>query len=181
LADRAGEVILPHFREQRDVIDKGSGAFDPVTEADRGAEAAMRELIAAEYPDHGILGEEFDDRAGSSPYRWVLDPIDGTKAFICGLPVWGTLIGLLNGGRAVAGLMAQPFTGETYIGLDGTSIYRRNGESRIIRTSGVTDLKRAKAWAASQCSPNFVAMVNPRRSDPLIDFKKRPSRSSLVP
>src|SRR5262245_8930039 len=94
LADRAGEVILPHFRQRGDVADKGGEGFDPVTEADRGAEAAMREMIAAEYPDHGILGEEFEERAGNSAYRWVLDPIDGTKAFICGLPVWGTLIGL---------------------------------------------------------------------------------------
>jgi histidinol-phosphatase len=149
LADRSGAVILPHFRQRGDVVDKGEGAFDPVTEADRGAEAAMREMIAAEYPDHGILGEEFGETTGSSPYRWVLDPIDGTKGFICGLPSWGTLIGLTYEGRPVLGIMNQPFTGDRFWG-SGDGAYLRQGESeRPIRTRHCGGLAEATIGASS--------------------------------
>jgi myo-inositol-1(or 4)-monophosphatase len=143
LADRAGEVILPHFRQRGEVIDKGREAFDPVTEADRGAEAAMREMIAAEYPDHGVLGEEFEDTDGSSPYRWVLDPIDGTKAFICGMPVWGTLIGLTYEGRPVLGIMDQPHIGERFWGSGGKAHFRDSRGDRLLRTRRCGALSQA--------------------------------------
>lgn len=141
LADRAGAVIRPFFRQRVNVSDKGGGAFDPVTEADRGAEAAMREMIEAEYPGHGILGEEFGEKAADSPYRWVLDPIDGTKAFICGLPSWGTLIGLTYEGRPVLGIMDQPVTGDRFRGSqDGAYLRDHGGVERPIRTRRCTDL-----------------------------------------
>ena len=93
--------------------------FDPVTEADSEAELAIRALLGERFPDHAIIGEEWDDKAGTGRYAWIIDPIDGTRAFITGVPVWGTLIGLTIDGRAVAGLMAQPFTGEIFMSLPG--------------------------------------------------------------
>lgn len=116
LADTAAAAIQPYFRASLDVEDKGGRLYDPVTVADKAAEHAMRVLIQSQYPAHGILGEEQGAAAGSSPLTWVLDPIDGTRAFITGLPLWGTLIALNDGDRPVIGVMNQPFTGERFIG-----------------------------------------------------------------
>jgi myo-inositol-1(or 4)-monophosphatase len=117
LARVSGEVILPFFRSAIRAEDKsGGGSFDPVTEADRGAEAAMRRLIAQTFPAHGVIGEEYGRDRPDAEYVWVLDPIDGTKSFVSGLPTWGTLIGLMHLGRPVYGMMAQPFTRERFSG-----------------------------------------------------------------
>ena len=116
LADAAAGAILPHFRAGSGAENKSAHGFDPVTAADRGAERVMRALIRARYPDHGILGEEEGAQAGSDGLTWVLDPIDGTKAFLLGLPLWGTLIALNDGTRPVLGLMNQPFTRERFVG-----------------------------------------------------------------
>lgn len=116
LADAAADAIRPHFRTQMSIEDKGKLQFDPVTVADKAAERTMRNLIMDRYPEHGILGEEEGNVVGSSPFTWVLDPIDGTRAFITGLPLWGTLIGLNDGDRPILGVMNQPFTGERFIG-----------------------------------------------------------------
>ena len=148
-AEAAAAKTLAGFRTNLAVENKWPTGFDPVTEADKDAEIAIRAVLGARFPDHGIIGEEWDAKASAGAFDWIVDPIDGTRAFISGVPVWGTLIGLLHGGRAVAGLMAQPFTGETWLGLDGTSIYRRGGEIRAIRTSAVTELKHAKVTATS--------------------------------
>jgi myo-inositol-1(or 4)-monophosphatase len=114
LADTAGAVILPHFRTGGAVDHKGGDLFDPVTAADRDAESAIRGKIAAAYPTHGVLGEEFEPLNPDAEYCWVIDPIDGTRAFILGLPLWGTLIGLTRDGAPLLGLMDQPFTGERF-------------------------------------------------------------------
>jgi len=125
LADASGEAILPFFRTTLSMQDKAPGrAFDPVTEADRAAEIAMRRLIEKFFPGHGIVGEEFDDRRADAEYVWVLDPIDGTKSFICGFPTWGTLIGLSHKGAPVYGLMNQPFTRERFSGDCEASFWR---------------------------------------------------------
>jgi myo-inositol-1(or 4)-monophosphatase len=117
LAQISGEVILPFFRSAIGAEDKSHGAvFDPVTEADRAAEAAMRRLIGQTFPAHGVIGEEYGMDRPDAEYVWVLDPIDGTKSFISGLPTWGTLIGLMHRGRPVYGMMAQPFTRERFYG-----------------------------------------------------------------
>jgi myo-inositol-1(or 4)-monophosphatase len=117
LAQVASDVILPFFRSSIGAEDKSrGGVFDPVTEADRGAEAAMRRLISQTFPAHGIIGEEYGQDRPDAEYVWVLDPIDGTKSFISGLPTWGTLIGLMHRGRPVYGMMSQPFTRERYSG-----------------------------------------------------------------
>ena len=117
LAQVSGEVILPFFRSAIGAEDKSlGGVFDPVTEADRGAEAAMRRLIGQTFPAHGVIGEEYGVDRADAEYVWVLDPIDGTKSFISGMPTWGTLIGLMHRGRPVYGMMAQPFTRERFTG-----------------------------------------------------------------
>ncbi|MBO0711149.1 MAG: inositol monophosphatase family protein, partial [Acetobacteraceae bacterium] len=103
-----------------------------VTRADRDAETAMRAVLAARFPDHGVLGEEFGLERGEAAFRWVLDPIDGTRAFITGRPVFGTLIGLLEGGQPILGLIDQPLTGERWIGLSGRpSVFRGPFGGRI--------------------------------------------------
>ena len=117
LATVSGDAILPFFRTSLGVEDKGSAAgFDPVTAADRAAEAAMRALITRNFPEHGIVGEEYGNERADAEYVWVLDPIDGTKSFISGMPIWGTLIGLTRNGVAVFGMMHQPFTRERFTG-----------------------------------------------------------------
>ena len=99
LATSSGETILPFFRTSLSIDNKStSHDFDPVTEADRAAEAVMRRLIKANFPQHGIVGEEFGNEREDAEYVWVLDPIDGTKSFIAGFPIWGTLIALLHKG-----------------------------------------------------------------------------------
>lgn len=140
LADAAAAAIAPYFRAELAVDDKGGRLFDPVTAADKAAERAMRELILARYPEHGILGEEEDAVAGSSPLTWVLDPIDGTRAFITGLPLWGTLIALNDGERPVLGVMNQPFTGERYTGSPAGAW--RNGTP--LRTRACKSLSSAR-------------------------------------
>ena len=122
LADAAGAVIRPYFRRPIDVEEKKStrrGDFDPVTDADKAAEQALRKLIAKTFPDDGILGEEFDDTSGTSGYRWVLDPIDGTRSFISGQPMWGSLIALEKDGKNLLGLLDQPFLRERFVGHGG--------------------------------------------------------------
>src|ERR1700754_1260249 len=117
LNQASAEVILPLFRAENGLIDKGGVAgFDPVTEADKGAERAIRRLIAERYPDHGVIGEEYGEDRPDAEFVWVLDPVDGTRAFIAGLPLWCVLIGLRWQGRPVLGSIAQPFLDEVYIG-----------------------------------------------------------------
>jgi histidinol phosphatase-like enzyme (inositol monophosphatase family) len=125
LADVAAETILPFFRTALQPQDKNAGSlFDPVTEADRAAESAMRHLIRATFPDHGIIGEEFGSVQSEAEFVWVIDPIDGTKSFISGLPVWGSLIGLLHNQRPAYGMMVQPFTQERFYGDGRGAIWR---------------------------------------------------------
>jgi myo-inositol-1(or 4)-monophosphatase len=116
LAEEAAKVILPHFRQDVAVEVKAGAVWDPVTEADKGAERVMRKLIEERYPDHGILGEEYGVKKGNSGFTWVLDPVDGTRAFICGMPTWATLIGLNFEGEPRLGMMSQPFVGEVFFG-----------------------------------------------------------------
>ena len=114
IALAAAEQTLPRFRQKIAIDNKYTVGFDPVTEADREAELAIRRVINRHYPEHGILGEEFGGEKLDSSHVWVIDPIDGTRAFISGLPVWGTLVGLMVDGDAKVGMMSQPFTKELY-------------------------------------------------------------------
>jgi len=145
LADISGAVIRPYFRKPLDVANKaGKGGFDPVTEADRAAERAMRKALGERWPEHGLIGEELGTAGEGARFRWVLDPIDGTRAFIMGSPLWGTLIGLLDGEKAILGLMDQPFTGERFWS-GATAAYLRNGSDkpRKIKTRACASLPEA--------------------------------------
>jgi myo-inositol-1(or 4)-monophosphatase len=119
LADAAGHVIRPYFRKRIEIVDKGKDAFDPVTEADRRAEEVIRDLILKSYPRDGVLGEEYGETKGASGYRWLIDPIDGTRAFITGITLWGTLIALEHEGKPVIGILDQPILNERFIGAGG--------------------------------------------------------------
>ncbi len=140
LADLSGDVIRPWYRTDLALIDKGGHYdYDPVTEGDRAGETVMRAAITATHPDHGILGEEHGRRAGTGPWEWVLDPIDGTRAFVAGLPTWGTIIGLREGGAPVLGVVNQPISGERWWGSDAGAFVRdHRGERPIRARRGVT-------------------------------------------
>jgi myo-inositol-1(or 4)-monophosphatase len=130
LADASGAAIRPHFRQRIEVVHKpGQHRFDPVTEADRGAERAIRAIIERERPDDAILGEEYGEKPGTSGWRWVLDPVDGTRAFITGRHEWGSLIALEKDGAPVLGILDQPVLGERFVGVNGRS-HLVSGEAR---------------------------------------------------
>jgi histidinol phosphatase-like enzyme (inositol monophosphatase family) len=145
LADISGPVILKHFRKAMPVENKAvGGAFDPVTKADRGAEKAISEALAVRFPDHGIVGEEFGTKPGSSAFQWIIDPIDGTRSFIIGSPLWGTLIGVLKDGVPVFGLMDQPFTGERFWSGDKAAYHSvRGGRPMRLKTRECTQIEDA--------------------------------------
>jgi myo-inositol-1(or 4)-monophosphatase len=146
LATAAGAAILPHFRVALEVADKGESGepYDPVTVADRAAEALIRERIAQAYPDHGIRGEEHGWQKGTSNYTWVIDPIDGTRSFILGQLHWATLIALNDGARVVAGVAHQPFVGETFTATaGGEAWWRRGSERRRLATRRCASLSDA--------------------------------------
>lgn len=144
LADAARAETLPRFRQAEPVENKDCASFDPVTDADREGERKQRALIAETYPDHAILGEEFGLGGGAGPWRWVLDPVDGTRAFVCGTTSWTTLIALENDGEPALGLIDQPFTDERWIGYGGEAVYIHRGETRPCRASGCEDLSAAR-------------------------------------
>lgn len=144
LATESGRAILPFFRAHHTTDDKShGGVFDPVTEGDRAGEVIMRHLIKRQFPEHGVLGEEFGSENTDAEYVWVLDPIDGTRAFIAGLPVWGTLIGLMRKGVPVYGMMHQPFTGERFSGDGRQARYEGRIGPRPLRTRDTTELAAA--------------------------------------
>lgn len=146
LADSACKESLVHFRALAEVDNKETdGAFDPVTIADKNAESAMRKLIIAERPQDGILGEEQGVTPSQNGYQWVLDPIDGTRAFVAGLPVWTTLIALCGpDGTPLIGVIDQPYLGERYLGWPGgAALEARDGTRMPLKVSGVTDLREA--------------------------------------
>lgn len=146
LADVSAERIMPHFRTRLDVDNKADGRFDPVTVADKAAEEAIREVLLERFPEHGIIGEEYGSHQPDAQYTWVIDPIDGTRAFIQGLPVWGTLIAFTEHGVPRCGLMNQPFTRERYWS-DGAQSYFRgpDGQDAQIQTraSKISDAQMA--------------------------------------
>ncbi len=139
MADAARGRTLPLFRSPGLAPDnKLAAGFDPVTEADRDSERAMRAILAARRPDDAILGEEFGAQPGRSGLTWVLDPIDGTRAFISGAPSWGTLIGLTDASGPVYGIVDQPFTGERFEGgLGRAQVTDRHGVRPLAVRAGV--------------------------------------------
>jgi myo-inositol-1(or 4)-monophosphatase len=173
LATVSGETILPFFRTTLGVENKDrKGGFDPVTAADRAAEAAMRTLISRTFPAHGIIGEEFGSERGDAEFVWVLDPIDGTKSFICGMPAWGTLIGLTRHGEPVFGMMHQPFTRERFSGDGAAARYRGPAGDRALTTRACASLEQAVLYTTSPRLMN----ADDRRAFARIEEKVRLSR-----
>ncbi len=152
LADISAAVILPFFRMQNSIANKlDAGGFDPVTEADRVAEQAIRQRIRQAFPDHAIRGEEFGVEMEGAEYEWIIDPIDGTRGFICGLPTWGTLVGLQRHGNPLYGMMNQPYVGERFVG-DGRT-------ARVISAKGDRQLSTRRCAAFSDA---FISTTSPR-------------------
>lgn len=145
LADSSARTILPYFRVPVGITNKdGTGGFDPVTAADEAAERVIAEAVGHRWPDHGFIGEEHGSRRTDARYRWVVDPIDGTRAFIMGWPMWGTLIGLLDAGTPLLGVMDQPFTRERFwSGEDGAFMRVGDDAPTPIRTRACPSLSDA--------------------------------------
>jgi len=144
LAAAARVETLPRWKQCCAAEDKGSGAFDPVTEADREAERVMREMIRTRFPDHGVSGEEWADEPRPGRWSWSLDPVDGTRSFMCRLPTWTTLIALLEGGAPVLGIIDAPVLDETYVGFGREALMLAGGTRAPLRTSGCTRLSDAR-------------------------------------
>lgn len=150
LARLSGEAILPFFRTALGVENKaGKGAFDPVTEGDRAGETVMRRLIRETFPAHGIVGEEHGSEQADAEHVWVLDPIDGTRAFIAGIPLWGTLIGLMRQGRPVFGMMNQPFIRERFWGDGQAARYEGPAGPRALKVRPCASLAEATIMTTS--------------------------------
>ncbi|MEM7217330.1 MAG: inositol monophosphatase family protein [Pseudomonadota bacterium] len=159
----AGQAVLPFFRTQLAVDNKREQGFDPVTEGDRAGERRIRELLAARYPDHGIYGEEYGYSAGNG-LTWMIDPIDGTRAFVTGMLHWGVLLGLFDGQQPVVGAMYQPYTDELFWGDGRSAGFERAGERRALQTSGTATLSQATLattgtqWFSAQGRTQFDAL-----------------------
>ena len=140
LSDVARAAIAAEMAAGLIADNKEARGYDPVTEADRAAERALRGKIAETYPDHGIWGEEYGALREGAAVRWSLDPVDGTRALVCGLPSWAVLVGLIAHGEHVAGMIDLPALHETLVAVEGVTL--RNGAG--VRTSGVARLAEAR-------------------------------------
>ncbi|MCF6343497.1 MAG: inositol monophosphatase family protein [Devosiaceae bacterium] len=169
----ASKITLPLFRSSLVIENKLKQGFDPVTKADRDAEQKIREVIERAYPSHSIFGEELDDKITNNPYAWVIDPIDGTRAFISGLPTWGTLIGLLDDKTAIAGLMSQPFTGEIFIATGKKAEYIYQGKITPLISSTTKNLSEAIMFTTT---PALFAKPTQRAAYDEIEGKVRLAR-----
>jgi myo-inositol-1(or 4)-monophosphatase len=162
LADASAKIILPQFRKNIIIDNKLDAGWDPVTEADRSAELVIRDMIEKHFPSHGIIGEEFGNKPGTSTYSWVLDPIDGTRSFVIGMPTWATLIGLYRDGQPLLGVMNQPFVGEMFYGNPDGAWTKHNGQTQAIRVRPPVPLAKAALGTTSpylyEDNSNFEAL-----------------------
>ena len=149
LAQEAGALALDWFRHTLDIETKADAS--PVTVADRAVEAHLRKAIAARFPDHAILGEEYGAEGSAGAPVWVIDPIDGTRSFISGWPVWGTLLALVQNGRSQLGVVEMPALGERWSAVAGQSTWftGRDGHRTQVRASQCRDLARARFYTTS--------------------------------
>ncbi|PLX80244.1 MAG: histidinol-phosphatase [Desulfuromonas sp.] len=169
----AGQIALGRFRHTLTIDNKlATGAFDPVTEADREVESFLRQRLTAAFPEFGVIGEEQGFTPGSSQVNWIVDPIDGTKSFISGLPTWGMLLGLVEGEQALCGLMHQPFTGELFVGSAEGSYWQGRGERLRLQTRQTTSLENATLYCTHE-----QMFANP---DHLSAFHRVAERAKLV-
>lgn len=144
MADLSSREILPFFRREFAVLHKdGKGIFDPVTDADRKSEQAIRSYLGENWPNHSIIGEEYGQDIKDDDHCWIIDPIDGTRAFVLGSPLWGTLIGLNFQERPLIGMMNQPFTGERFWASPDGAFARWGGTEHTLSTRACHDLSEA--------------------------------------
>ncbi len=168
-ADEAADITMACFRKPLAVRNKAveQRYFDPVTEADRRAELAIRRVVLDRFPEHAFLGEESDDRQVAGALTWVVDPIDGTRAFITGSPLWGTLISVYDGENVVLGVLDQPFLGERLIGVSGKTTMRDRGGTKALGTRGNARLADARLQTTAPelfASPELAAAFERIRS-----------------
>jgi len=147
LADASGAAIRPYFRQRVDITNKLADGFDPVTEADKGGERAIRAILDAERPQDAILGEEYGEKPGTSGWRWVLDPVDGTRCFITGRHEWGSLIALEKDGTPLLGILDQPVLGERFIGVGGKAALHQAGKVTPLKVRACARLEDATLCA----------------------------------
>jgi histidinol phosphatase-like enzyme (inositol monophosphatase family) len=173
LADAAATQILPHFRRNTPVAVKEHEHWDPVTEGDKAGERAMRHLIEKRYPSHGIIGEEYGEKKGTSGLTWILDPVDGTRAFVIGLPTWATLIALYEEGVPRIGVMGQPFIGDIFFGNPQGAWLDHRGARAAIHVSRQKDLSQAMVGTTAPHlfkGPNATAFERLTSQTQLIRF-----------
>lgn len=163
LADVADAETLPRFRSYIDLDvqtkEKKNISFDPVTIADKAAEYAMRKLIMDHYPEHSIMGEEFSD-IENGELKWILDPIDGTRPYLLGIPVWGTLIGMQNKDKISLGMLSQPFIGERFWSDGHNSFYQRQNVKRKMQIQKTKNISDAILHTNHPHSPNLYPHIN---------------------
>ena len=169
----AAEAILPYFRQNTAIDVKDGPVWDPVTEGDRAGERVIRQLIESHYPDHGIHGEEYGIKQGRSAFTWVLDPVDGTRAFVSGMPTWATLIGLSFEGKPIVGVMNQPFVGDMFYGNPQGAWHTYRGATAAIATRQGMPLARAalgttapELYRSDEDQRRFQTLQGRRRSSP---------------
>jgi histidinol-phosphatase len=171
-AERAARWALAHFPQ----ADSGDFAgkvewkdnLSPVSFADRGAEAILRDTILGRFPDDGLLGEELGESQGSTGYRWIVDPIDGTRSYVRGIPLWGTLVAVQYKGEVIAGAAVLPVLGHTYRALRGDGAYRGD---RPLQVSRVDRLADALTFCAS-----LTSFVKAGRQEVLVELARRTQR-----
>ena len=181
LADAAAEITLRYFREPVDVENKATGPdFDPVSIADKQAEQVIRSLISEAFPEHSVIGEELEAKSGSSAYVWIIDPIDGTRGFLAGVPLWGTLIALNNGTKPILGLVDQPYLQERFIGIQTDEMSEasltRRGKTTPLSTRAGTQLSDAIITCTT---PAMFKTETERRAFDELEQRCRLSRYSL--
>ncbi len=172
---RASEAeILPYFRRNTPIEVKPHTAWDPVTEGDRAGERIIRKMIEEHFPDHGINGEEYGVKEGKSGFTWVLDPVDGTRSFVCGLPTWATLIGLTFEQKPVVGVMNQPFVGDLFYGNPHGAWNNYRGTIEPIHTQKDTGVASAAAGTTApelyRREPDQKAFRNLQKAVKLMRF-----------
>jgi histidinol phosphatase-like enzyme (inositol monophosphatase family) len=172
----ASRRTLEWFARPLEVANKRNTGFDPVTEADRAVEDLIRAVIAERFPEHAIVGEERGRSEGEGPassVEWIIDPIDGTRAFITGRPMWGTLIGVRIDGVPVAGWMHLPVLDQTYVGFDGRATLVEGGVSRELSTSSTTELGDAVLFSTH---PSMFATEQERNAFAALEATTKLSR-----
>lgn len=166
VSDISAKVILPYFRQEISVSHKdGKGIYDPVTDADRNSEQVIRDYIAQKWPDHSIIGEEYGSQITQSDTCWIIDPIDGTRAFVMGSPLWGTLIGLSHKERPIVGMMNQPFTNERFWATPSGAFARFGNQERLMKVRECVAL--SDAIITTTCPDLFATEQDRARFDKL--------------